>query len=123
MCTSAGQIVTRESSDIRFDHDSALVSRAMQLVNDDQGLVTSVAALASRLCVSERLLRLRFHQNLGTTPHAALVSARVARARRMLAETGMPIAQISEACGFADVSHMDKVFRKQLGARPFFFRR
>lgn len=123
MCTSAGQIVTRESSDIRFDCDSALVARGMALVNDEQFPATSVSALASRLCVSERLLRLRFRQNLGTTPHAAIASARLARARRMLAETGMPIAQISEACGFTDVSHMDKVFRKHLGARPFSFRR
>lgn len=118
----ADGIVTRESSSIDLGMGSSLVTRALALVDNESDPVTTVAELVSRLNVSERLLRLRFRQNLGTTVHDAISAARLNRACRMLRETTLPESRIAELCGFTDASHFAKVFRKKHGINPLSFR-
>jgi AraC family transcriptional regulator len=47
---------------------------------------------------------------------------RVAFARRKLAESSMPIAEIAHRSGFSDQSHLDRVFKRQMGMTPSQFR-
>ena len=119
----ADGIVTRESSDINFGMGSSLVARALALIDNESSPVSTVAELVDRLHVSERLLRLRFRQNLGTTVHDAISAARLKRVCKMLRETELPEDQIAECCGFTDASHLAKVFRKEYGTNPLSFRK
>ncbi len=116
--SSASQIVTRASSDIRFDLGSSLVRRAREIIRNPGKPPPSVAELAKRLHVSERLLRLRFRQSLGQSPHEAIAAERLHRARTLLAETNASLAEIASACGFTDASHLSKTFLNKLGITP-----
>ena len=69
-----------------------------------------------------RLLR-GFRRFLETTPADYLRQLRVDQARRLLAETERPIADIALETGFTDQSHLTRVFRRLLGETPAASRR
>lgn len=65
-----------------------------------------------------------FRRENGISPHQFLIERRVERAKSLLCRRGEgSIAQIAEACGFADQSHMTMVFRKVTGTTPAAYRR
>ena len=64
----------------------------------------------------------KFNREIGMTPHAYRLAERVSRARAMLRRGETPIAAANEA-GFADQSHLGRVFRRAFGTTPARFRR
>jgi AraC-like DNA-binding protein len=64
-----------------------------------------------------------FRARTGTTPARFVAEVRIQEAARMLATTRLPIRQISDDCGFADVAHFSKVFRRCLRQSPAAYRR
>lgn len=76
----------------------------------------SVPALAARLAVSERQLRILFTAGIGLSPKHF---ARITRLRRLLAETGETTwSERAAAAGFYDQSHMTAEFRTLMGVTP-----
>lgn len=63
-----------------------------------------------------------FHAATGRTPHAFLTDRRIARARRLLADPTMPLAQVAQTCGFATQSHFTRVFHAHVGSTPGAYR-
>ncbi|WP_218940253.1 helix-turn-helix domain-containing protein [Denitrobaculum tricleocarpae] len=59
----------------------------------------------------------------GTTPHQYVIERRVARAREMLAQKDLSLAEIAYTCGFSSQQHMTNVFSKRLGVSPGKYRR
>ncbi|WP_415233696.1 helix-turn-helix transcriptional regulator, partial [Pseudorhodobacter sp.] len=53
-----------------------------------------------------------------TSPKRYIVERRLHRAKNLIAQTELPIAQIAMACGFNSTSHFSKVFRSQFGNSP-----
>jgi len=68
-----------------------------------------------------RFLR-RFRRSTGTSPHDFVLDRRVARAQVLARRTGMPLSDIALRCGFADQSHLTRVFRARVGMPPGRFR-
>lgn len=68
-----------------------------------------------------RLTRV-FKAATGLPPHAYQIQLRVARAQEGL-RAGRPIAQVALDCGFADQSHLTRVFKRSLGFTPGQFRK
>jgi AraC-like DNA-binding protein len=54
----------------------------------------------------------------GTTFEALLAEIRYEAARQLLTDTAMPVRQIAEAVGYADVSVLTRAFRRWSGATP-----
>jgi AraC-like DNA-binding protein len=46
-----------------------------------------------------------------------MMQRRVAMARRLIAR-GLPLAEAAAACGFADQSHMTRLFVREYGVSP-----
>jgi AraC family transcriptional regulator len=64
-----------------------------------------------------------FKRSFGVSPHAYVVSLRLARARELMVRTDEQMSQIAAACGFADQSHFSRVFRREVGCAPGLWRR
>lgn len=64
-----------------------------------------------------------FENATGIPPHAYLVQVRVNRARALLADTRMRLADIAAECGFSDQSHLTRCFRRQFGLPPGRYRK
>lgn len=64
-----------------------------------------------------------FKQSVGTPPHFYLIQRRLQRAKELLAETDLSLAQIALRIGFSDQSHFSRRFRMFVGMTPRSFRR
>jgi len=59
----------------------------------------------------------------GETPYHYLRARRLERARRLLAEDAMPLAELALECGFANQAHFTAAFSRELGISPGRYRR
>ncbi len=92
--------------------------RATEMIADNLAGDLPLATLAQACGLSLSYFTRAFKQSMGVPPHRWLVQQRVARARAMLQETDMPLADIALACGFADQSHFTRVFAAHIGISP-----
>jgi AraC family transcriptional regulator of adaptative response / DNA-3-methyladenine glycosylase II len=104
---------------------SNTVSRGLQLIADGalDGEEASVDALATRLGVGERQLRRLFQQHIGASPITVAQTRRVLFAKRLIAETAMPLSQIALAAGFGSIRRFNAVFQTLYRRSPGQFRR
>jgi AraC-like DNA-binding protein len=90
---------------------------AQSMMEDDPLADWSLAELADACGLSRFQLVRSFARNTGFTPHAYLVHRRVLLARRLIAG-GAALADAAAASGFADQSHMTRVFVRKYGMAP-----
>ncbi|MFB7665861.1 GlxA family transcriptional regulator [Kitasatospora sp. NPDC056138] len=83
----------------------------------------SAAALAARMCLSERHFARVFRQETGTSPAAYVEATRVEAARRLLESTDHPLDQVAAGCGLGSVETLHRALRKQIGTTPAAYRR
>jgi AraC family transcriptional regulator len=79
--------------------------------------------LASIARLSPSYFSRAFKGAAGQTPHAFILTRRIARARQEMLKGAQPLAQIAIACGFADQAHLARVFRRSAGLTPAAWRR
>ena len=78
--------------------------------------------LADALAVSYRTLHRRFEAAVGKPPLAYLQTLRVERAKEMLEESRLSLAQIVEKVGYADTSAFRRLFAREVGLTPAAYR-
>ncbi len=71
---------------------------------------------------SRRILEGRFKKLVGRTPHEEILRVQIDRAKVLLAETELPMAQIAERAGFAHVEYFSAVFKREAGSPPSRYR-
>ena len=76
------------------------------------------ATLAAAVHLSPRRLETLFRQSLGQTPGAYALGLRLAAARRLLADTRHPLAEIALRTGFSSPSTLSRAFRRSFGTAP-----
>lgn len=79
--------------------------------------------LAALCTMSPAHFSREFHAALGLPPHRYLMKMRLDKARAMLAAGCHAVADIAEACGFHDASHLSRTFSRHFGAPPARFHR
>jgi AraC family transcriptional regulator len=83
---------------------------------------TNLAAFADLCGLSASHLARCFRQTTGKTLHAYVETVRMDRARKLLAETDMPIKEIAAASGFSTARYFSTAFRRVAGETPRDFR-
>lgn len=69
-----------------------------------------------------RFLR-SFARATGTTPHTYITERRLQRARLLIKNSNLSIADIAADCGFAHQSHLGSAFKSRLGLSPQQYRK
>jgi AraC family transcriptional regulator len=64
-----------------------------------------------------------FRRTLGESPHQFVLRQRIERARSLLEEADVSLAQVALAAGFAHQSHLTQQFKRHLGMTPSTYRR
>jgi AraC family transcriptional regulator len=83
----------------------------------------TLANIAEAAQVHPVYLSRAFRKHQGTTVGEFIRRLRVEAAQRLLANTGSSLAAIASECGFADQSHLFRVFRSIVGISPAEYRR
>jgi len=88
----------------------ATVERALRLI--EQGALDrdSLESLAERLGVSARHVARLFRQHLDASPLQVAKTLRIQRAKRLLQETDLPVAEIAARAGFPSSRRMAAAF-------------
>lgn len=93
------------------------ISNAKERIDDAPAASVTLAELA-RQCGLSRFQVLRgFVKATGLTPHAYLMQRRLGLARRLIAQQN-GLADVAAISGFADQSHMTRLFIRNFGVTP-----
>jgi AraC family transcriptional regulator len=87
------------------------------------GEVITLDDLAASVSLSRYHFARHFRRSTGASPHEFVLLQRVEQAKTMLTRTSAALPDIATGCGFADQSHMTRVFRKYVGTTPGRYRR
>ncbi|MCE9670563.1 AraC family transcriptional regulator [Myxococcus stipitatus] len=87
----------------------------------DQNL--SLVRLARVVDLSTSHFRTLFKRTFGLPVHQYVIQRRVERARMLLQEGGLPLAQVALEAGFAHQSHLARHMRRLVGVAPSAFAR
>ena len=96
---------------------------AKEMLAAHLGRKLPVAQVAEACQLSRGHFSKAFKRSTGQSPHRWLVGLRVARAQALLMESARPVSEIAQACGFADQSHLTRVFTELTGMAPATWRR
>lgn len=92
--------------------------RAMDYIEAHLNTAFGVAELADVACLSPTHFSRAFKAATGETVWAYVRRLRVERAQRLLIGSDQSIAQISDACGFSDASHLTRAVKAALNITP-----
>jgi AraC family transcriptional regulator len=101
----------------------AWLDRAGEMLREQVSEPVSIANVSREVHMHPVHLTRTFRRYFGCTPGAFVRFHRLRKAARLLAETGLPLAEIALKSGFADQSHFTHRFRAAFGISPGKFRR
>jgi len=98
--------------------------RAIDFINEnlDQEQTVALSAVAQAVQMSYFHFSRAFKQSTGVSPNAYMTEQRIDRAKKLLTDTELPIAEIALRTGFASQSHFTTTFRKLVWTTPKAFR-
>lgn len=96
--------------------------RAIEFMHDNFGREIPLEEIAAAAYLSEYHFARFFKQISGLTPHVYLANLRLERARKLLAETALPISEIASMVGYQSQSHFTKMFKSVTGVTPRAYR-
>ncbi|MFM2091211.1 MAG: hypothetical protein RLZZ127_1700, partial [Planctomycetota bacterium] len=99
------------------------LARALALLGQRPDAAGDLDALAAAVGMSRRSLERRWREVLGQSPGASRTRQRIDLACRLLADPGIPVADVAARCGFASRGSFSHVFRRVLGIPPAAWRR
>lgn len=96
---------------------AANVTRAVEVLQDSPATPASLTELAALAGLTRFHFLRSFARATGLTPHAFQVQARLHLARRLIL-SGKPLAEVAAEAGFADQSHLTRLFTRSYGVAP-----
>ena len=96
---------------------SLLTGPTILAYSDDPVAAPTLAVLAQTAGLSRYQFLRGFARATGLTPHAYLMQRRLHRARQLIAR-GARLAEAAAVSGFADQSHMTRLFVRSFGMGP-----
>jgi AraC family transcriptional regulator len=97
--------------------------RAKEMIAANLSGTVSLREIAEACGLSVSHFSRAFRVSTGLAPHAWLLKIRVDSAMVMLRKRNVPLSVIAHSCGFADRSHLNRVFTRHVGLSPGAWRR
>lgn len=101
----------------------APVAAAIAAMQGDLSLPWNADDLSAVAGVTPSQMRRLFARHLRQSPRQWLIRERLMQAQSLLVETATSIAEVAERCGFCDVYHFSREFRRSVGIPPAQWRR
>ncbi|PAV25263.1 AraC family transcriptional regulator [Tamilnaduibacter salinus] len=99
-------------------HQDPVIDKLQSWLEEQFHRPLDTADLCEVTGLGERSLLRRFQRATGDTPRHYIQLLRVEAARRSLESTNTPLARITQAVGYDDVSSFSRLFRKHTGLSP-----
>ena len=96
---------------------------AVEFINDNLTRNISLAEIAANVEMSPFHFSRLFKHSVGLAPHQYVLEQRIDRAKTLLSETALSLAEIAYRLGFASQSHFTAVFRRLTSTTPEAYRK
>ena len=96
----------------------ARIQRVIDVMHEETERNPTLADLAALSGLSATHFARAFRSTTGSPPHRYLMALRMARARRLLVETDLPVGDVAARCGFEQAGSFATAFRKAVGVTP-----
>lgn len=91
---------------------------ALRLIESSMHVQLKVADISAAALLSAFHFSRQFTKSTGMSPHAYLTARRIEKAKELLTQTELPIAQIALRVGYRTQAHLTGVFVKAVGMTP-----
>lgn len=115
-------VIVRASSDVLATSDRH-VATALRHIRELACTGLSASDLISRIPISRSVLQRRFRAETGHSIQQEIIQVRLDHARRLLAETDLPLVEVAERSGFKYREYLGAIFKAHLGKSPVEYRR
>lgn len=115
-------VVVRQSTDVVASEDRELAN-LIRFIRENACNGLRVEEALRRSSLSQSTMQRRFKTLLGRTPKQEITRIQLERAKQLLIETELTIADIAIKCGFGELKSLSEVFRAKLGVSPLHYRR
>lgn len=115
-------VVMRQSTSTLAIHDPAL-ARAIRFIRERSAGPIGVAEVARHAGLSRCVLERRFRETFQRTPGGEIRRVRLERAKRLLAETELPIPEVAEMAGFGSSAYLADLFHRTMQVSPLRYRK
>lgn len=99
----------------RADNSEVLIGKAISYIDDNFQEKCSLEDVAGQVGISKYYLSNLFKKVKGINFSAYLNQVRIERARKLIAQPGMTVAEVCEQTGFNDQQYFSKTFKKYTG--------
>lgn len=103
--------------------EAAAVDQAAEFLRSQLGRPIDVRQLAASVGLGYDRFRTAFKRRIGLSPRAHLLQLRMERARELLSDTQLPVAQVAAAVGIDNAFHFSAIFKRKCGLSPLAWRR
>jgi AraC-like DNA-binding protein len=103
--------------------DDPIVQKALEIIWSHSHYPMSVGDIARQLPVTRRTLDRRFVEATGHSVLEEINACRLSRAKRLLAETELPVKTVAHLAGFSSTERMRVIFVEREGVSPTIFRK
>jgi AraC-like DNA-binding protein len=98
--------------------DARRLRRVADLIDSRLNDPPTLHEMAAAAAMSRYHFQRLFRATIGLTPREYVAARRMENARRMLTNSELTVAQISESLGFSDPAHFRRSFHRQFNASP-----
>ena len=119
---SVSGLVRRGSTRV-FRRKDTEVSDALERIWAPDGVFLSAKEILSSFSCSRRNAEIRFRLATGHSVLHELAAARLQRAKKLLSETSLQVAEVAANCGYKFTAHFRKIFHAETGMNPLAWRK
>ena len=113
----AAQLMRRRSTRMDAERDPRIV-RALEFIRRNACSGATAKDVVAVIGQKERSAENRFKAVCGHSIRDALLAVRLDRAKRLLADTDLPISAVCQECGYSDERSLRYLFAKATGRSP-----
>jgi AraC-like DNA-binding protein len=117
LVNTCGLLLERHSTAACTMPTNTQIASVRERLADDSQQPPTLTSMALMTGLSKYQLLRRFQKTYGLPPHAWLLQHRTEKARTLILR-GTSLAEAAASCGFADQSHMTRVFARHFGFTP-----
>ena len=115
--------IVRRGSTRRTKRRDKCVADALERIWKPGGVHLSPKEITDGFPCSRRNAEIRFRKATGHSIHDEIMAVRINEAKRLLADTALPISSVAGQCGYASIAHFRDAFRNTTSLNPLAWRK